>query len=191
MRCGTNIFPETDCNGSVCINGYAQINNYWENTNQRNTKNSETTYSLIKDKLEIGFENAAWIRYKSDVLENEVPIYDRNPYLSTDDIVKKLIGDNNIYIWVSLNEKRFFKEVGLEVKIVSDYIEIKNISNSTILFQEKSITVITEKERFTIGNRSIIYVDESVLFNISKYSLKKYWFKIAYKKYRIMFENET
>ena len=191
MRCGTNLYPDKDCDGSICINGYAQKNNFWNNSNDENTKQTINTFSLIENKLEVGFENASWIRFKSDCLQNKVPISDRNPYLSTDKIVKRLIGNDYVYIWININVKYEFKEIGISVKIEDNLIKIINLSNQTIILPENSISTLTNKERYQFGNKQVVFVNKEVVIDFSGYIIDNNMFQIKYKTFKIMFENKA
>jgi hypothetical protein len=188
IRCGNNKYPEYDCNGEKCINGYAQIKSYWNNTDDENTKNSESTYSIIKNKLKTGFVNSEWIRFKSNIAEGQLPIYDRNPYLSIDLLVKRLVDDENNYIWISRISEQ---DIGtINIKIDNNTISITNISSKTIIFPASSICAIRETT-ICLNNREIIEINDSLEIDISAYNSNYYWFKIEYEKYIIMFENEA
>jgi len=188
IRCGTNKYPENDCKGVECINGYAQIKNYWLNTDKKNTKKSVSTYSLIKNNLKTGFINSEWIRYKSNIDEKEIPIYNRNPYLSVDKLVRRLIDCENNYIWLHRIDE--YNNGVINVKIDNNTITVTNISNKTIIFPESSVCVINES-KIELNKREIIYVNGSFEINISDYNSNYYWFKIEYEKDVIMFENEA
>ena len=188
IRCGTNKYPDNDCKGNICINGYAQKNNYWNNTDKSNTKNSHSAFHYIKDKIELGFINSAWIRYRSDIVENKIPIYDKNPYLTIDRLVKKLIDNEKEYIWVSKNKEYYFKNIKLSIK--SSKIVITNISNKTIILPNKSVFVIG-KEIICLNKKEIIEVMKELEIDISIYKSDDYWFKIEFENNLIMFENET
>jgi len=191
IRCGTNLYPDKDCNGNICINGYAQINNFWNNSNNENTKQTINTFSLIENKLEIGFENASWIRFKSDCFQNKIQISDRNPYLSTDKIVKRLIGNDYAYLWINLNTKYEFKKIGISVKIEDNQIKIINLSNRTIIFPDNSISALTNNKRYKFGNKQVVIVDKEIVIDFSNYIIDYDIFQITYKNFKIMFENKA
>ncbi len=188
VRCGTNIYPEFDCNGEKCINGYAQTSHYWNNSDIDNTKKSKSTFLLIKDRLVQGFINSSWIRYKSDILENKIAIYDRNPYTSLDLLVKNLTDDKNNYIWISINEEYITDKI--RVKIKNKHIVITNISNKTIIFKESSIFAIF-KSSISLNQRRIMNIEEDLCIDISKYISKGFWFKIEHENHILMIENEA
>ena len=43
-ECGTGKYPDKDCGGRVCINGYARKHGYW-----KETKSSVSTFPLVRD----------------------------------------------------------------------------------------------------------------------------------------------
>lgn len=51
------------CNGDVCINGYARMKGYWQDS-----KGGLSTYTFVKDKIWTGVYNAHLIRWKSNTL---------------------------------------------------------------------------------------------------------------------------
>ncbi len=89
-ECGTGKYPENDCYGKTCINGYARKQGYWQVT-----KSSESTYTLVKDKLVKGMVNACRLRDESNAKTSK-PVYDRNPYTNVDLLVGRLIGKETV-----------------------------------------------------------------------------------------------
>ncbi|MGN1232892.1 MAG: RloB family protein [Candidatus Cryptobacteroides sp.] len=102
FECGTGKIPEKDCDGEVCINGYARKRGYW-----LETKSSVSTFPLVKDNLVKGMVNACRLREESDS-RTSVPIYERNPYTNVDALVGRLIGKAT----VSFGERFIHKERG-------------------------------------------------------------------------------
>lgn len=90
FECGTNKNPNKDCDGKICINGYARKQGYW-----KETKSSVSTFPLVADKLVKGLINASRLRAESDAKTNE-PMYNRNPYTNVDLLVGRLIGKETI-----------------------------------------------------------------------------------------------
>lgn len=89
-RCGTDTFPEKDCHGDKCINGYARIQGYWTES-----KTSQSMFPLVESRLKKGIINGCRLRAESDTLTKE-PMYERNPYTTADLLVGKLIGVETI-----------------------------------------------------------------------------------------------
>lgn len=76
------------CSGDKCVNGYARSRGYW-----KDSKSDENLiYPLLKDKLFIGLKNAELLRRESDSKEGNSPIYQRNPYTTTDHLIARLLG---------------------------------------------------------------------------------------------------
>lgn len=187
VRCGTNKFEELDCHGTRCINGYAQIKDYWQNSDDDNSKNSKHFYNKIKYKLEIGFENSSWIRFQSNIQEEEKPIYDRNPYIhNTDKLVKQLLQCNIEHEWICTNTEFEFDEIVL--RITNNCVEIKNNSPKTILIPQNSIEVMADDSKDNFGDRFLIYPDNTININLEN---NNSFYKLTYKNYRIMFKNEA
>ncbi|MDO8927682.1 MAG: RloB family protein, partial [Bacteroidota bacterium] len=100
---------EHDCYGSKCVGGYLRNSGYFSGS----TKVRKSVFPFIKDKLEIAFENSAWLRLQSEQNEQDIPEYDRNPYITTDDIVKRLTGIETNWIWILTNKKYQFKNFAI------------------------------------------------------------------------------
>lgn len=73
------------CQGDKCINGYARLKEYWQDS-----KGSFSMYTLVKDKLWVGICNAHSIRWQSNLQENN-DYYERNPYVDVDKFVCRLM----------------------------------------------------------------------------------------------------
>jgi len=188
--CGTNKHPELDCFGKVCINGYSHFNNYWSNQENENTKSNFSTFSLIKNTLEKGFINSAWLRNKSDLIENNILKHDRNPYITIDLLVKRLTGNDCFkHQWISLNERVKFKNI--EILVANNQIDITNLNKNKLLIPENSFSVINNNRKIDFGERKIIDKQKNAIYNIKKYFSAGNWFIFTYDKYKIMFEYEA
>ena len=114
-------------------------------------------FRSIEDKLEIGFENAAWLRAISDSDQSDIKIFDRNPYITVDSIVKRLCGYENIeWRWLKNNDSITIK--GIKIKVESNYtVSITNNSQSSFLIKNNSFTEIKEdNNRFEFGPNNIV-----------------------------------
>lgn len=160
--CGTGTHP-SDCNGHTCIGGYARNKGFWVNS-----KTPQSTFLLVEDKLEVGFINSAWIRYQSYIENNTLNIYERNPYLTTDLLIKRLTGfDNYIYEWLSPNVKIDFENILILVN--SDRLYIKNTSVETIIIPENSISLKNlNHEGKSFGNKLSLKSQEESFIEIPK-----------------------
>jgi hypothetical protein len=185
IDCGTDKHKD-DCHGVLCIGGYARLKNYWINS-----KDDNSTFELIKETIEIGFENSAWLRYISDLKENEKQFYDRNPYITTDSIVKRLTGnEHRSWRWVSIDEEFPIDE--LIVKISSEKkIFIHNINKSkSVLIQPNAICKVSlSNNRMNFGSQLLIYPSKIVAIDLSGYILQNddSWFVFHYKFNNVMF----
>jgi len=130
VKCGTNQHTN-DCNGNECISGYARIRRYWNES-----KSNKSIFPLIKERLVYGFENSAWLRFMSDSIEKNTPVYDRNPYVNADYLVKRLTNYDE-YQWTWISDTRNIN--GLDVSITTNYqIEIQNKTTKTIIILSNS-----------------------------------------------------
>jgi len=152
LVCATGVHPN-DCNGKTCINGYARLKGYWDNS-----KEDKSLFPLIKDNIELGFINSEWLRALSNIHENEVEIYNRNPFVTTDKLVRRLTGNNGIYWqWVFVNE--LAKTTAIEIKsLEKNEILITNISDSIIIIPSGSFTKYkTNNQQEFFGDKIILY----------------------------------
>lgn len=160
LNCSTTIADEGECNGTRCIGGYARKMGYWQDSKERNS-----LFPLIEPLLEKGFWNAAWIRHESQLQDTESPLHERNPYLTTDSIVKRLTGrTEHLYEFVQLGQE-FIVPGRLVIVFDNDFLlKITNVSNIGIVLPKDSITVTTLNtgQQHTIGERRVIKVEEQV-----------------------------
>jgi len=189
-RCGTNVFPDKDCNGNVCINGYASTKGFWKNTNEDNSKQNEM-FSLINDKLEIGFENSSWIRYQSDLHENETPLYNKNPYTDADLLIKKLLGYYKIHQWLKLDKMYTIKNISIYIDSKTKILTIKNISDTIVIIPNNILIVYKGQTDLKIGDKTILDPENRMSIRIDKYQDSETWFKICHEEYILMFENKA
>lgn len=133
FECGTGKNPEKDCNGKICINGYARKQGYW-----KETKSSVSTFPLVADKLVKGLINANRLRAESDVQTNE-PIYNRNPYTNVDLLVGRLIGKETI----SYDSTYHYQDHGADwsVKFNDEGLLISNHKTGSEVFRKGMFVV--------------------------------------------------
>lgn len=152
-----------DCHGQKCIGGYARSKGHWISS-----KDEKSTFSLIKDKLEIGFENSAWLRYASDVLDFDKEIFDRNPYVTVDSLVRRLTGfENTEWIWLKVNSTYTFKDIEIIVdsnkKVYIKYNGTKRFFQKANSFSE----VKSDNSRITFGKHILLNPGETEELNIN------------------------
>ena len=162
INCGTAKHAN-DCDGKICINGYAYKNKYWTKS-----KSGESIYPLIENKLEQGFENSIWLRIQSDIHQGATPIYDRNPYTNVDELMKRLIGSK----WHLLKS-------GLNLQLGNILLELngticKLVNNSKIsdIVTANSFTVVSKNKRTYLGQRKFLNPGESYSIDFSTFGIK-------------------
>ena len=123
--CMTEDAKDKACHGERCINGYARLKKYWEET-----KTSKSTFPLVEKRLRAGIINANKLRIESEIKE-DAPIYDRNPYTDVDKLIGKLIHTNVI----SFGDECLFKDSGVElfVRMNKKVMIICNRSSRTVI----------------------------------------------------------
>lgn len=181
ILCGTNKHVD-DCHGEHCIGGHARINNYWTDS-----KDENSTFLLVQDKLEIGFENAAWLRYISDLNESEHQEYDRNPYLTTDSIVKRLTGnDHRSWHWLSLDAEYKFEDKSVFIDSNKN-LTITNLHQTkTLLIKSNSIFGISsDNTREAFGGQLLISPQTTEIIDIS--ALNSSWYLFQHENHSLMF----
>jgi len=185
INCNSGVHKD-DCFGNICIGGYARKNEYWIDS-----KNSTSVFHLIKEKLEIGFENAAWLRHFSEINEPNIPIYNRNPYITTDTIVKRLVGKDDItWVWISSDLEYTFKKLKIQI-IDNQKIAVCNCDKSAVIIPENSFCKVVpfENTRQNFGNRLFLEPTEIQEIDLSDYKSNQHeWFLFRYENYIIMFD---
>ncbi len=122
--CGTGV-PE-DCHGAECVGGYIREKKHIADY----AKSNENLFSSKTSKrLEHCFANAAW----SKQLESG-PVYERNPYTNVDELVKRLLGIDDKYEWVTSDKT--FRLSGTDIKVTAeaDTMTIENCGGISVKF---------------------------------------------------------
>lgn len=114
------------CQGDKCINGYARLKKYWDDS-----KGAQSTFPIVKDKLWVGIYNAHAVRWKSNILFPDLPFYTHNPYVDVDRLTCRLMGYRTLE----------HKEAN-SIKKGNDYCIIKRIDDSIIFSLESNTIVI-------------------------------------------------
>lgn len=185
FKCGMHTHPK-DCDGCFCINGYARKNNYW-----KESKNDSSVYDIIENHLYWGFVNVEWIRFISDKLEKSNPLYLRNPYLTVDKLVKRLVGETKEWRFISLDEVITINN-DLEFSVHNNRtIKLKNISIKTILIPTDSFEILDFKpnkiERK--GDRILLSKGDEKIIQISEWDISEYQTIIFnYENNKILFD---
>lgn len=181
---------EKDCHGEKCVGGYARKHKYWDKS-----KGKSSLFPLIEDKLEVGFWNAAWLRYVSNREFGNIPFYDRNPFVTTDSIVKRLTGyRSKIFEFIPIDQELRIKN-DLKICFRNDFsIKVINISGATIIVPLESISQISipEGKVKKIGERKVIQAGEeaSISFAPTLEDKGKYRWYFTYNYFNVMLELE-
>ena len=154
LNCSTASAHPNECSGSKCVGGYARQKGYWNNS-----KLGASMFPLVEPLLEAGFWNAAWVRHESLLREGSTPIHERNPYLTTDKIIKRLIGwADHHYEFITLDQPYFIKD-SLRIEFTSGLlVKITNLGNVTMIIPSNTISVTNQNTRvkYTIGEKKVI-----------------------------------
>lgn len=130
---------ENDCHGTLCIAGYLRENNLIPDFAKSNT-NLFSKYTLKR--LNLARVNASWVR----TLSPDKVVYQQNPYTDFDQLLSKLMGLEDRYIWIGNAET-----------YIIDRCQI-GISRN---FKDKEITLINNSDLTFISN----YVDLDAMAN--------------------------
>lgn len=129
------------CQGERCVNGYARMKGYWTES-----KSDLSLYPFIKEHLLFAIRNAELIRRESSLHYNPaIPFYDRNPYVTVDRLIARLLG----YAILGSNHPISTKagSTVLRISIISDRVVIENIGVISFAIQKdfvQKLDYITE-----------------------------------------------
>jgi RloB-like protein len=129
------------CNGSTCVSGYLRSKGYLPTYSKK--KNLDI-YPALKDKTVTAIINAAWLstKYNDDIL-----IYNRNPYTSIDFLIKRLFDIHNQYEWRWLNKSFEFCNVEFNIKIAEGKIfyRVKNLRQVALVLNEFVLSALSQE----------------------------------------------
>jgi hypothetical protein len=83
LKCG-QLIHEQDCKGERCVASHIRMKKYIADYDKKATN----LYHQTRQYLSTAFENAKQLKYLSD---NQIVIYDKNPYTDVDVLVKRLL----------------------------------------------------------------------------------------------------
>jgi RloB-like protein len=83
LKCG-QLTHEQDCNGERCVASHIRMKKYIPDYDKKATNLYHQTCQYLPN----AFKNAEKLR---DLSDNQVVIYDKNPYTNVDDLVKRLL----------------------------------------------------------------------------------------------------
>ena len=116
--------PGKACDGSLCVNGYARKKGYWNES-----KTNISLYPILCKKLYIGIRNAFKVRKDSYSIDAESPIYERNPFVTTDHLVARLLGFHII-----CGNSHEFCVSGTTLNIIIDNVQLKILNSGHISY---------------------------------------------------------
>lgn len=150
------------CQGDKCINGYARLKGYWDDS-----KGTDSMFNVVKDKLWVGIYNAHNLRWMSNKQESDTVFYERNPYIDVDKFICRLLGFKTIEDC----EKKEIKEGAYLCNLSRDgnIITISSKCNSHIVIPAKDIVIRninSENETKEMLQKSIILTPESPIYTI-------------------------
>jgi hypothetical protein len=185
VNCSSGNHPD-DCGGVKCVGGYARQKGYW-----KESKGKASLFPIIENILEIGFWNAAWLRNQSDIRAGAIPIHDRNPYVTTDAIVKRLTGFRDQHFEFIPFDKEYDIRGDLLVCFQKDLtVKITNTGKNTLIVPPGSITktLFTSGVQQYSGSRAVVKPGESIniTFAVSENETNSADFSFNYVNYHLM-----
>jgi hypothetical protein len=186
VNCSTDDNHADDCLGEKCVGGYARRQGYW-----KETKGKISLFPMIENKLETGFRNAAWLRHQSNIQAGNIPFYDRNPYVTTDAIIKRLTGYQDQYFEFIPFDKDFDVQGNLLICFRKDLtVEIINTGKNTLIVPAGSITktLFENGAQQQIGSSAIIKPGERInmVFAVSDKDIQTAEFCFNYHNYHLI-----
>ncbi len=178
-ECGMGTYPNYDCQGKVCINGYAATKAYWANSKQDNSK-KENTFKLIESKLEIGYQNVSWLRHQS--VNPSIPIYKQNPYTDVDLLVKRLMEHDLNYQWIKADvSSRCNNTWKVLYDAKKQSISLTNISKVTLIVPAAIVTLYSVNTEVHLGERSSLFPNKALQIDLQRHLSGVDYFKISLK----------
>lgn len=156
FKCMTeNAIKGKACDGSKCINGYARKKGYWVES-----KSNTSLYPILKDRLFKGIVNSIRLRKESHQINPESVIYERNPYITTDYLVARILG-------YSIQENKTF-----DIKTNGTSIRVNLDGNTVSFYNEGTISYILQSGCIRLldpfNNTHTSYNDRPILIEPTK-----------------------
>ena len=143
------------CDGSKCINGYARKKGYWVES-----KSKTSLYPILKDRLFKGIVNSIRLRKESHQINPESVIYERNPYITTDYLVARILG-------YTIQENQTF-----DIKTNGTSIKVNLDGNTVSFYNEGTISYILQSGCIRLldpfNNTHTSYNDRPILIEPTK-----------------------
>lgn len=161
FRCGTDTFPDKDCHGDKCINGYARMQGYWEES-----KTSKSMFPLVENRLKKGIINGCRLRAESDTVTKE-SMYNRNPYTTADLLVGRLMGIETI----NYGSTYSYIEAGNNLSIVhsGSTLTVKNELSKIAILNDGFFQIYNwEEDSYTsLNGRIVLEANSTVSLDLS------------------------
>lgn len=140
------------CQGDCCTNGYARVKGYWQES-----KSDESLYPVLKDRLFFAIRNAELVRRESYQKEAPAtPLYDRNPFVTTDILIARLLGYEVLHEGKIISIKE--GSTVLSLSVMGHRVFVSNIGGVSYAIQKSFILQIDFMTGITIGPCGIITV---------------------------------
>lgn len=176
-ECGTGV--ENDCKGELCIGGRLREKKYISDY-AKNKKNLFHNYTLPNfHKATI---NAAWLRHL-----DENPIYNRNPYTNVDELVSRLLGNENTHEWIKRNIPLALQGTELIISLTDNNLNIENAGCRTFLINRQNVFLCGKNYEIlnSLSNSTIVMGQhEKKTFSLEE-SIDSLLIKEGYKHYHI------
>lgn len=134
FKCGS-INKYDDCRGIKCIAGALRERKYLSSY----SKSSDDIFKKTFSKLEVAYENAAWLRCLL-----KVEPYETTAYTDVDLLVKRLLGCEIEYQWLTLNVPFNFERTKVVLEKCDDAYILKNIGSCSVLLTPSNVYVSKE-----------------------------------------------
>lgn len=118
--CLPDAVKDKECRGKICINGYARLKGYWENSKDENT-------FLSASNIWRGMANGEYIRNKALRENNDKELYELNPYVEFQCLLARLL---NMRIFRTSDEICLDAGRG-EDRVVTKYEDCMVIANNS------------------------------------------------------------
>lgn len=143
IECGTNIEPE-DCQGANCAIGHLRVKKYLppsESTKRQGISPNLLAQISDKNTRKTAYENAAWLRFI--VPHNPAKPFLTNPYTNVDNLVQRLLGEEEEIIWGLFGQDISWKSLKIKTRIEGDklIITIINVGKRTRILNDVDLNV--------------------------------------------------
>ena len=117
-------------------------------------KDSETLiYSQLKEKTETAIQNAAWLRMEmeTELQANDGKIYELNPYVTVDELVKKLLNFKHI-TYGKTGKNVTVGDIGIKINFVDRDNNLVTINLTVINHQDRRYLINNSNQEFFVTN---------------------------------------